>query len=277
MGRRTVFALSLLVVLTVAACSFPAGAADAPEGFLRYPVEPGPRGTLAVTVHPGEEWVHTFRVMLLVPVDNRPQMAFWLETPDGEFVTTLYVTRRAAFLDWRASPGEDADAIERPSALPVWTHRHVRVGIAPMKSCAFCHGEHDADEPATDLPPDAVTSATPETGFVREWAVPERLEPGRYVVRAEINHSKDFNEVYRDDIEDGEPGYSGGSMGSGQPSLVWSGEIVVGDSTASVALEPLGHGHPAGSDGKIVSDLSDLTTARNIIESIEVAYTPPAE
>jgi hypothetical protein len=252
-------------------------AAPVPEGFASYPVEPGPNGTLAITVHPGPEWVHTFRVMLVVPVENRPQMAFWLEQPDGTFVTTIYVTRRFAFQDWRAAPGEDADAIERPSALPVWTRGHKRVGIAPMSSCAFCHGEHTADEPKTELAPDAVTSATPETGFVREWAVPENLEPGTYVVRAEINHSKDFNDVYRDDLAQDDPDYSGGPMGSGQPSLVWSAELEIGGAAAKAELRPVGHGEPAGRNGKLDEDLSQLTTATGIIETIEVAYTPDEE
>ena len=252
-------------------------ASDAPEDFARYPVESGPRGKLSITVHPGEEWVHEFRVLLLVPVENRPQMAFWLERPNGKFVTTIYVTRRAAFEDWRATPGQDADAIERPSALPVWTRKHTRVGIAPMRSCAFCHDEHDAEEPPVELPPDAVTSATPETGFVREWAIPEKLEPGTYLLRAEINHSKDFNEAFPEDAPEGAPNYSGGPMGSGQPSLIWSGQLVIAEETDAVELGPVGHGEPAGRDGSIDPDLTDLTTALDIIESIEVVYTPPSE
>ncbi|MBD3367785.1 MAG: hypothetical protein GF405_06385 [Candidatus Eisenbacteria bacterium] len=270
---------SFLVATALAALALAWSAApsDATEDYARYPTEAGPNGKLTLTVHPGEEWVHTFRVMLLVPVENRPQMAFWLEKPDGEFMTTIYVTRRGALLDWRASPGEDADAIERKSAIPVWSHRHTRVGIAPMRSCAFCHGEHDAEEPATGLPPDAVTSATPETGFVREWAVPEKLEPGTYLVRAEINHSKDFNETYSEDLSEDDPNYSGGSMGSGQPSLIWSGEIVIGDAGGKTVLEPVGHGDPAGRNGTIDADLSDLTTAREIVERIEVVFDPPTE
>jgi len=268
-------ALGILVTSVVAICA--PNEAAAPEGYESYPAEPGPGGRLAVTVHPGEEWIHTLRVMLVVPVKNRPQMAFWIEKPDGEFVTTISVTRRAAFLDWRAAPGEDADAIERPSALPAWTHRHERIGIAPMKTCSFCHGEHGADEPRTELPPDAVTSATPKAGFVREWAVPKRLEPGTYVVRAEVNHSTDFNDTYSDDAAKDDPFYSGGSMGSGQPSLIWSGEIKIGNEPASVSLEPTGHGHPAGRDGSIDPDLSGLTTALSIVEGIEVNYTPSGE
>lgn len=241
-----------------------------------YPSEHGPNGKLTVSVEPGEEWVHKFRVALVVGIETEPQMAFWLESEDGRFVSTIYVTERTATQSWRGSPGEKRSEIERPYALPVWKKAHAGMGIAPMSSCSACHNRHREgyEPPDEDADLDAVSGATPPWGFTREWPVPEKLEPGTYVVKAEINQSKDNNDAYPEDAKPGDDNYSGGKMGSGQPSLIYAGTLEIGVEHSTVRLEPVGHGHPAGADGSMNPDLSTLTTASKIVASIDVSYEP---
>ncbi|MCD6334688.1 MAG: hypothetical protein J7M27_05080 [Candidatus Latescibacteria bacterium] len=239
--------------------------------------ECGPKGKLSITVKEGTHWLHSFRVMWVVKVTNAPQMAFWLEDAEGNFVATMYVTHRTATQDWRASPGEKKGEIRRPSSLPIWMHTHRQGGIQSKASCAACHQKVKTEDKSTEGHPllDAITGATPKWGFTREWAILEDFKPGTYIVRAEINHSKDFNEHYRKGLVVGDPNYSGGKMGSGQPSMLWEGTLEIGETETSTALEKVGHGHPSGKTGDVYPDLNTLTSALDIVEAIQVKYIPP--
>jgi len=234
------------------------------------------RGRLVLSVKEGKHWKHSFRVMLVAKVVTEPQMAFWLEDTAGDFVATVFVTHRAATDDWRASPGEKAGRIRRPSALPVWRHGHKAGGVQPASTCTACHARRRMEDKSTagvaEL--DAITGATPPSGFTREWVLPAGLKPGVYVVKAEINQSRDFTSVFRSDLPESDPNASGGKMGSGQPSVVWQGTITLGAGPTLAVLKPAGHGHPAGADGEVTPDLSALTTALDIVESIRVSYVP---
>ncbi|MDZ7340722.1 MAG: hypothetical protein ONB27_05150 [candidate division KSB1 bacterium] len=227
---------------------------------------------ISVTVKPGAHWRHSFRIMGLIKVTNQPQMAFWLEDSEGNYLTTLYVTYRTAVQAWRSSPGEKKGEIRRPSSLPVWVHQHQAGGWMEKPTCASCHDLHTAKEKIIDPNSDlaTITGATPKTGFTRAWPIPADLKPGKYIIKAEINHSKDFNNAFKEAVSENDQNYSGGKMGSGQPSIVWQGELPIGTKPSAVWLKKIGHGHPAGKDGTIFSDLSVLDSALDIIEAIEV-------
>jgi hypothetical protein len=236
-----------------------------------------PDGKLVLTVKEGANWLHSFRVALVVKVTARPQMAFWLEDTDGKFVATVYVTHKAATEDWQTFPGASKYGTSREAALPVWSYKHREIGIMPMATCAACHAKRKATDRSTANTPmlDAITSATPETGFTREWTVPESIMPGTYVLRAEINHARDWNETYRADAREVDSGWSGGdAVGSGQPSLVWQGTIQIGGAASEAALKPVGHGHSSGATGDVIPDLKTLTTAMHIVEAVQVKYVP---
>jgi hypothetical protein len=233
-------------------------------------------GRLVLSVKDGKHWRHSFRVMLVRKVTTEPQMAFWLEDQAGNFVATIFVTHRAATDDWRASFGEDRAGLRRPSALPVWRHRHKGGGVQPPASCTDCHAKRRAEDKSTEgvASLDAITGATPASGFTREWSLPAGIRPGIYVIKAEINQAKDFTDVYRADLPEADPNYSGGKSGSGQPSVVWQGTIDLGAGPALATLKPVGHGHPSGASGEVFPDLSTLTTALEIVDSIKVSYVP---
>lgn len=231
-------------------------------------------GTIRLTVAEGKEWTHSFKIMVVAKTKNQPQMAFWLEDASGAYVATIYVTYRAAVQDWRASFGEKKGKIKRPSALPVWARKHAERGVESKKLCAACHGLHKERTKAIEGDLAAMTGATPKAGFAREWTLPPGIVPGRYVVKAEINHSKDWNDAYPENAKEKDANYSGGSMGSGQPSVIYEGVLAIGSGPSSVELAPVGHGQPAGASGEIVKELGSLTTALEIVKSIRAEYVP---
>lgn len=233
---------------------------------------PVQRQRIIVTVKTGAHWQHSFRIMGLIKVTNQPQMAFWLEDSEGNYLTTLYVTYRTAVQDWRSSPGEKKGEIRRPSSLPVWIHQHQSGGLMDQSTCASCHDLHKAKEKVIDPNSElaTITAATPKAGFTREWQIPTVLKPGKYVIKAEINHSKDFNATFKESATENDQNYSGGKMGSGQPSVIWQGDLQISDKPYAGWLKKVGHGQAAGNDGTIYSDLNGLDSALDIVESIEV-------
>ena len=182
------------------------------------------------------------------------QVAVWLTDEEGSFIDTVYVTKKTAQkgLGNRGGQLDGKLGGSRLSTLPVWAHCR-----------GFDYGGGNFYPPKDDPLPDAITSATPRAGeFVRTWRPPKRLEPGRYVYYIEVNKSFDKNDDHR---------YS---WYRGQPSVVWQGALRVGDEVSKSAAVIIGHGHMAGADGKIHPDVSTLTTALRLIESVEVIYRP---
>jgi len=201
---------------------------------------------MRVTIEEGEEYLHKLKVLPLIRVKSPPQVAIWTETQEGEFIETLYVTERAGEQSWRSAPLDSTptDKIQRPEALPVWQHRS---GGGKL---------------------DGRTAATPKAGYDVVAGRPEHSGPVR--VFLEVNHSTDFNEKYRKDEAEDSPFYSGGPWGSGQPSLVYSAFFEPREQQA-VRLELMGHGSPDGGDGEIRRTVDGITTARNILEWVEVS------
>lgn len=204
-----------------------------------------------------------------------PQVAIWLEDPTGGFVSTIYVTRRAAVEDWVGVAGADDGETVTPRPLPVWAGKHRGIGIEPMASCGACHGKRRSDDKtvAGDTVLEALTGPSPTAGLTREWQVSEKVEPGVYGIRVEVNHWMDPNQRYAAERPPGEPDSSGGPTGSGQPSLVWGGIVEIGTGLRESGLTLIGRGHPSGANGEVDSDLAGLTTALSIVDTIHVVYT----
>jgi hypothetical protein len=165
-----------------------------------------------------------------------PQVACWLETAQGAYVATIYVTAKGARNSWVAEPG-----VERPEALPVWSHRVL-------------------DNPGVD----ARSGATP-AGKTSVWSpLGDNLEAGDYVVKLEVNRSYDYNDRY----PQAETGVNG------QPSLVYQARLRVGAEAARVPLQPWGTGSVQGDSGEVDLGLEGLTSALDLLQSAEVAYRP---
>ena len=211
-------------------------------------------GSIELRLEPGAHYAHS-KWFGPLPVTLRPQIAFWIETADGAYVDTIYVTERSAKGNWRSAGGA-----RRPEALPIWSH-------ARGKRAADGLLMPDATTPVTD----AVTGATPSAAFTRTWQLPAGFKPGKYRVRAELNQSYDWNSEYPDKLSASDPRYS---EANGQPSIEWSATIDIGVDPASTSLEPEGTGSIDGSDGALRLDHKVITTAKAIAKSIWVFYKP---
>ena len=227
LGTTTLAALILLCGTT----ALYAAAAPEPEAALPG-VSTGERFELLL--QPGEHY--SKRVNYIVyRYTVWPQVAVWLETPDGTYIETLYVTRVVVDQDFNAAPEEG-----RPEALPVWSHL-----VAEKR------------------PVDAVTSPTTVDNDVSFGnAIAAELPDGDYVVRLETNRSYDWNDTYT----------KKNAGVNGQPSLVYSAPITVGGDDMIVDFVPVGTGSVDGSDGRIRTDLSGMDTAFALFSSMRVAY-----
>jgi len=153
------------------------------------------------------------------------QLALWLETPEGEFLDTVYVTGKVG----KQGLGNGYMKVgrltvrEAPDSLPVWAHaRGVRYG--------------ESYYPPKDHPlPDAITGATPKAKeFTRTFALlPElrqKLHGAQVVCAAELNVSR-----------------------LGGASLIFKGTLDLAKAEP-VPLLFVGTGDPKGATGKITPD-----------------------
>jgi len=167
-----------------------------------------------------------------------PQVAVWVERPDGGFVDTLYVTEVVVSGEFDAAPKRG-----RPEALPVWS----------------------ALQAAAARPVDAVSSATTVgANVVYGSDLATRLPAGTYVVKLETNRSYDWNETFT----------KKNSGVNGQPSVVYAATIEIGGPAATVSFLPIGTGSVDGSDGRMRGGLDGIDTALGLFSSMSVSYVP---
>lgn len=189
---------------------------------------------------------------------NHPLMAIWIEDTNGTYIQTLYVAESIAkgvygYSDnstgkWMPGP------IRRPAALPVWAHSR---------------GVKEADGlyiPTQKTPiPDAYTGPTPPGNFIL-FARTDRDLPERFFVFFEINQTWDWNEYWTNNKFPDDDEYKT----SCQPALVYRVLLEKDQRNSSSEFELIGHSHFNGKDGEIYPDISTITTAKNITESLSV-------
>lgn len=191
---------------------------------------------------------------------NHPTFAIWLETLDGLYIQSLFVTRSfatgyyghgdAGEGKWKSGPGESI----RPAALPYWAHKHNVIS----RDSLFV--------PTPENPlPDAISGATPGEDFVLISNVTEKL-PERFLVLFELNQAFDYNDYWTNTLLNQNKDY----LVSGQPSLVYSVEVNLNLRTNDYYLNPTGHGSATGADGLLYTNLGTLTTAKQIAGMIKV-------
>ncbi|MFS2520668.1 hypothetical protein AAH137_17460 [Bacteroides xylanisolvens] len=209
-------------------------------------------GNIKVSIEQGSGWLHDFPIFWFIKKKNAPQIAIWSEDLEGNFLSTIYVSKKLAKQSWIAAGGN-----RRKESLPCWSHaqgKQYSDGLyLPTK-----------DEPLLD----AVTGATPKSGFTANIQMDGDMK--QIVVKCEFNHSVDFNENYPKDAKEGDTNYSGGKMGSGQPAIVFQTVVDLTNGQQEFKGKLIGHSSPDGSDGNLYSDISKLTTALNIVKEITV-------
>lgn len=190
---------------------------------------------------------------------NHPTFAIWLEDTEGRLIQTIFVTRSIAtgyfsYADagdgkWKREPGRSI----RPAALPVWLHKR--------------EGATDGFAMPTPENPvaDAFTGPTPKSSFNLN-ASPVDTIPSRFRVLVEVNQPWDWNKTWHNDRFPGNLDY----RSSAQPSLIYAVDMNLNDLMASYVLNPIGHGHPYGEDGRIYTDLTGHTTALDIFRQIKL-------
>lgn len=167
-----------------------------------------------------------------------PQVAVWLERPDGSFIDTLYVTEVVVTGKYDAAPKGG-----RPEALPVWSALKAKV----------------------TSPVDAVSSPTTVGADVVYGSdLAARLPAGTYVVKLETNRSYDWNATYT----------KKNSGVNGQPSVLYAATVEIGGRSAIVPFKPIGTGSVDGSDGLMRSGLQGIDTALELFSSMNVTYLP---
>ncbi len=169
-----------------------------------------------------------------------PQLAIWLEYPDGKFYKTVFVTHRVGANDW-------VGKVDCPVALPIW------------ESWQF--GKKRRPDETQKIR--AVTGATPKGGIFRPDI---QVPPGsrwRYFV--EVNVSGDFNDAFPYGSKEGAPD----DVGNGQPSLVYSGEIVAEPGQKN-SPKLLGFTDQFSPVDTLRTNFKKITTAKKLLSKIVV-------
>lgn len=191
---------------------------------------------------------------------NHPSFAIWVEDMEGNYIETLYVTQyfakgvfghgEAERGKWKNEPGE----VRRPAALPYWSHKR------DIKANDGLY----APTPETSVP-DALTGATPKGNFILETG--SKVETNsKFKVFLEVNQPWDSNDYWTnskfpDDID---------YKTSLQPAMVYEATVEPESLKTEYNLIAIGHSEPSGKSGQLFTDLSTLTTAKEIFSKILV-------
>lgn len=191
---------------------------------------------------------------------NHPTMAFWIEELDGTFIQTLYVTQSLATGifghgamgegRWKDEPGE----ARRPASLPYWLHKR---GFQAPDGLYLPTPENPVA--------DAYTGATPPANFVLHTSTNKPWD-NKFRVLMEINQPWDWNNYWHNSRFPDDADYKT----SAQPALVYAVTVNPNDSVQSYFLNPIGHSHYSGKNGRLYTDLSSFTTALNIVKEVKV-------
>jgi hypothetical protein len=189
---------------------------------------------------------------------NHPTFAIWLEDMDHRYIKTIFVTKSIGTgiyghgpiekEIWNNKPGPQ----KRPATLPVWLHKRSAELNLPLLP--------DSTHPVLD----GYTGATPTGDFIIKTGAPEKL-PGKVRIVMEINQPWDWNEHWTNGLHD-----DADYRTSCQPSLVYAVTVDLDQPGTEYFLNPIGHGHYAGKDGILYTDLRTMTTALEIIDHVSV-------
>ena len=187
-----------------------------------------------------------------------PLMAAWIEDEAGNYIQTLFVPASIATGVFRYGKQENNKWIpapkRAPQTLPYWSHKR---GVIATDGLYMPEPENPVS--------DAYTGATPVKGFVLNTRADKEL-PAVYRILFEINQNWDWNEYWTNNKYPDDENYKM----SCQPALVYEAVIDSRKTISSSAMKPIGHSHYSGKTGELFPDLSTLTTALYIADSIIV-------
>ncbi|MBI4979642.1 MAG: hypothetical protein HZC28_19340 [Spirochaetes bacterium] len=237
--KRVIFAVLSAVILVCTSCLINKLNDAATTIDLKQDIQGKP---VTITVSRGTHWVDRLGMGPFM-VNVIPQMTFWIESPDGRFIETVYITGAAKKYDRNATRKKMGEQFYR-ECFPVWSRRMLAGGgQLPSETNAY---------------PDAITSATPESSYTVKTKVP----PGkaRFILFAEINKSSDTNAAFT---------LSNNSW-VGQPSVIYAAAI--GD-TGTYTLRPVGHSGYVTDYRGVVSNFTGIDTALHMVSTITVTLS----
>lgn len=189
---------------------------------------------------------------------NNPTFAIWIEDLNENLITTLFVTKSLATGTYGHAYVKDnmwlpdSGASIRPATLPYWLHKQTG-------------GNIKSANPKSPLVPDAISGATPKGDFTIQTSIQNQL-PQKFRVYMEINQAWDWNEFYTNAKYPNNFEYKT----SAQPSLVYAVTIDSKNNNHTYYLNPIGHGHYAGENGQLYTDLRGHTSALQIVKSVSI-------
>lgn len=194
-------------------------------------------------------------IMLKGKSFNHPTFVIWVEDMQGNFVKTLFITKSYASgifghemindSVWKKTSGQSY----QPAALPYWTNKK-----------GLINGQTLVPTPQNPYI-DAYTGATPSSDFVFKT---KNSKSEKYRVLVEVNQTWDWNEFWTNNKYPESPAYKH----SAQPSIIYC--VTIEPQQSEFFLNPIGHGDPKGESGYLFTDLTTLTTAKEIFKSIKV-------
>ncbi len=234
----------ITILLTMSACQNTKVAPREPETIV---TNSGEQGTgLTISFYKGTE-------------HNHPTFAIWVEDLEGGYIETLFVTEYVATGlygnadrgdgTWDNKPGE----AQRPATLPYWLHKKGYLGEEEL----LPKPEHPM--------PDAITGATPKGDFKLKTVATSQL-PEKFRVMMEINQTWDWNEYWHNNLYPENADYKS----SCQPALVYAVRVDKNETDTEYFLNPIGHSHYDGGNGKLFTDITTLTTAKDIVHKVSV-------
>jgi hypothetical protein len=189
---------------------------------------------------------------------NYPLMAAWIEDSEGKYIQTLFVPTSIAtgvFKYGKQEKNKWVPAPKRaPQTLPYWAHKR---GIKASDGLFMPEPENPVA--------DAYSGATPIKGFIINAKADDQL-PEEFRVLFEINQNWDWNEYWTNSKFPDDANYKM----SCQPALVYEAQIDLKNRMQSYKMKPVGHSHYSGKTGELFTDLSTITTALHIADSIIV-------
>ncbi len=190
---------------------------------------------------------------------NHPTFVFWIEDMDENYLQTLFVTNSFATGIFGHAPlndtlwGTEPGVAKRPAALPYWWHKCNKEAI-------------EITVPSPEHPyVDAFTGETPKGSFALKIKTGNIINP-KFRLLMEINQPWDWNDYWTNNKFPDDYAYKT----SCQPSLIYAVTIDPDSKVKEYYLNPIGHGHYSGKDGLLYTDLSTISTAKQIINKVKV-------
>lgn len=187
---------------------------------------------------------------------NHPTFVFWKEDMEGHFIETIFITKSYAsgifghhmIGDTIWMPNEGSSF--QPAALPYWTHKK---GLIDGKYLV----------PTPEHPyVDAISGATPIEDFQINV---KNNKSAKYRIYLELNQAWDWNNYWTNNKFPQSNAYKH----SAQPSIIYA--VTINENDSVYFMNPVGHGDPKGETENLFTDISSLTTAKDIFKTIRIS------